>query len=126
MRWIILLCLLALPASAEPWISYVTSGGIAGDYWRLTIDKEGQVQYQTRLTPLRTGKLSKLEMRELQQAVPTPFPQPKPQRYTVADGYSTWIQVGQDEAKWSTGYQKPKELDPLLNLLRKIEDKFSD
>jgi len=104
----------------------MTSGGIAGDYKSLTIDKEGQVQYQTRLTPLRTGKLSKLEMQELQQAIPTPFPRPKRQRTVVADGFSVWIKVGKDEAKWGAHYQRPKELDPLLKLLREIEDKFSD
>ena len=127
MRWIVLLCLLALPASAEPWIRYNSGGGIAGMFMNLTIDSQGKVHYQEKRSPSRTATLTEAEMEALRQAIPTPFPdQPKREGPVVPDGISSGLKVGQDKVEWGTGSPVPEELYPLLEQLQKIRTRLSD
>lgn len=126
MRWMILLSLLALPAGAEPWISYGSGGGIAGMYMSLTISSRGEVQYQEKRIPLRTGQLSESEMQALQQAIPVPFPPSKRRKPAIPDGINSGLQVGQDKAEWGTGSPMPDGLGPLIEQLEKIRTRFAD
>ena len=109
----------------EPWLSFKSSGGIAGLVVNLTISSEGRVQYQERGT-VREETLSASEMEELKQSVPSPFPSFQQQRPRVSDGFRFELQVGQDKAEWGTLSPLPEELNPLLELLEKIRSRFSD
>ncbi len=130
MRWIILLCLFALPATAEPWIKYGRSGGVAGLYMNLRISSQGEVHYQDKKTPMQTWTLSEDEMEELRQTIPQPFPSEqfdsKTPRPIVPDGINSALEVGQDRIEWGTGTPTPHELYPLLEQLEKIRSRFLD
>lgn len=122
----ILLCLMALPVSAEPWLKYGRSGGIAGMFMTLTISSEGRVEYQDKQTPIKTATLSEAEMKALREAVPNPFPHSKREGLVVPDGINSELQVGQDKAEWGTGTPTPHALYPLLEQLEKVRSKFPD
>lgn len=125
MRWIVLFCLLALPATAEPWIAYGWSGGIAGRIVSIEISQEGEVVYQANREPARRTTLSKKEIDELRAEIPSAFP--KPERHpAVPDGINYALQVGDQKAVWGTPDPVPECLGPLVDHLSRIQNKLND
>jgi hypothetical protein len=125
MRWIVLLCLLALPVQAEPWIRYGRSGGIAGTIVSLTISKEGAVEYHNDRNPVRTTTLSKTEIKKLCREIPATFPAIKPGP-AVPDGINVSLEVDDQKSTWGTGTPMPEQFGPLLEHLSKIEAGLRD
>jgi hypothetical protein len=126
MRLLALFCLLALPVSADTWLTYSYSGGFAGLTVKMTISEQGEVVYETRADDQRHLTLSSEEMRQLHGALPATLPASPPPVVGMFDGIDYVLKVGHQEVKWGTGQPFPQELAPLLEQLQRVESRATE